>query len=72
MLCAFAFILQAESSTVSPGCTTRRNSFMATKYLEVFVLEDAIKKLPIVLLVKKMEVVLAGVPSILIPFIHLF
>lgn len=46
---------------------------MATKHLQVFIiLEDAIKEPPIVLLVKKIEVVLAWVPSILIPFIHLF
>lgn len=45
---------------------------MATKHRQVFILEDATKEAPMVFLVKKMDVVLAWVPSILIPFIHLF
>lgn len=45
---------------------------MATKHRQVFILEDATKEAPMVFLVKKMDIVLAWVPSILIPFIHLF
>lgn len=74
MLWAFAFILQGEKL----HCLSRMHYEVEFIHghktsWSFHLLEDAIKKFPIVLLVKKKKkVVLAWVPSILIPFIHLF